>query len=105
MNDVMIETRMTDGGEALLFLAGEVDLSHVETLEATATGALDETPSRLVVDLEKVSFVDSSVLGALLRIQRAAERRGTQFSLRQPAPLVRRVLRPTRLDERLPVEP
>lgn len=104
MSDVMIEARRTDDGQALLFLAGEVDLSHVDALEATASSALDEAPSRLVVDLAKVSFVDSSVLGALLRIQRAAEGRGTQFFLRRPAPLVQRVLRLTGLDERLPVE-
>lgn len=100
----MIETRETSDGEALLLLVGEVDLSHVDTLWVMATRALETTPTGIVIDLSAVSFIDSSVLGALVRIQRAAKGKGKHFSLRQPAPLVQRVLRLTGLDERLPVE-
>lgn len=104
MSDVMIEGRRTDDGEPLLFLAGEVDLSHVGVLWEAATQALAVAPSRLVVDLSAVSFVDSSILGTLVRIQRVAEEQGKGFSLRRPAPIVQRVLRLTGLEDRIPIE-
>lgn len=104
MSDVMIDGCGTDDGEPLLSLAGEVDLSHVGVLWETAMEALATAPRRLVVDLSAVSFLDSSILGMLVRIQRAAEEQGKGFSLRRPAPIVQRVLRLTGLEDRFPVE-
>ena len=88
----------------MLFLAGEVDLSHVTTLRNTAVEALDATPRRLVLDVSAVTFLDSAILGVLIRIHHAAEERGIRFTLRRPSPLVQRLLRLTGLEELIPIE-
>ena len=100
----MIESRGTDNGEALLIMAGELDLGHVDTLWRAAREALDGPADRLVIDASAVTFIDSSILGALIRVSRAAEERGKAFALRKPAPLVLRLLRITGLDDRFQIE-
>ena len=100
----MIDARHTDDGDALLFLAGEVDLSHVDTLWSAAVDALDASPRRLVLDVSAVTFLDSAILGVLIRIHHVAVERATDFTLRRPSPLVQRLLRLTGLDELIPVE-
>lgn len=100
----MIDARQTDDGAALLFMSGEVDLSHVEALWDTAMCALESGPARLLVDVSAVTFLDSSILGALLRIQRTVQDRGNGFALRHPSPPVQRLLRLTGLDSVIHVE-
>lgn len=104
MSDVLIQAQQTDEGDALLFLAGEIDLSHVDTLWAAASSALEDTPARLVVDVSEVTFVDSAILGVLIRINNAATEWGKGFTLRRPSTLVQRLLRLTGLDELISVE-
>ncbi len=101
----MIESRGTEGGDALLALAGELDLGHVEALWRAAGDALDGQATRLVIDVSAVTFIDSSILGALIRISRSADERSKGFVLRRPAPLVLRLLRITGLEERFEIEP
>ena len=101
----MIESLGTDGGDALLSLSGELDLGHVEELWRAARESLDGVAARLVIDASGVTFIDSSILGALIRISRAAEERGKDFALRRPAPLVVRLLHITGLDDRFEIDP
>jgi len=59
-----------EDARAVLILSGELDLAtagalHEAVAEQLATGGVGE----LVLDLAKVSFLDSSGLGALLRIR------------------------------------
>ncbi len=105
MSNTTIDAQQTDEGDALLFLAGEVDLSHADTLWNTALRALDAEPRRLVADLSAVTFLDSAILGVLIRIHRAAGERGRDFVLQQPSPLVQRLLRITGLESVIRVEP
>jgi anti-sigma B factor antagonist len=104
MSDTMNDAQHTEDGAPLITLAGEVDLSHADALLRTALRALD-TSDRLVVDTSQVTFLDSAILGALVRVHRAAEERGATFSLVRPSKVVLRLLRLTGLDERLHVEP
>ncbi len=72
----------TDGGDVVAHLAGELDLSVRADVVALVTGVLTGDPPpaepvyRLVIDLGEVTFCDSSGLGALLDIRRAAAERG-----------------------------
>jgi anti-sigma B factor antagonist len=104
MSDIMIDSQQTDEGDALLFLAGEVDLSHVDALWRAASSALATTPRRLVLDVSAVTFLDSAILGVLIRINRAADDLGKGFTLRRPSPLVLRLLRLTGLESLISVE-
>lgn len=104
MSQATIDIRHTDDRVALLVLAGDLDLSTVDDLESEGQRAIDRQPIALVVDLSHVTFLNSSVLGALVRTATGARARGVDFSLRQPTPIVRRLLDLSRLGELLPIE-
>jgi len=54
-------------------LTGELDLtSRAAVVDALVPAVSEAAPSRLVVDMAGVSFCDSSGLGALLDVRRAA---------------------------------
>ncbi|MBG6139424.1 anti-anti-sigma factor [Longispora fulva] len=64
-----------DTSETVVALIGEIDISTVSQLSAAVEKALVDTPaSRLILDLEKVTFCDSQGLGTLVVLNRAAAR-------------------------------
>ena len=87
-------------------LSGELDLAARPVVNEQVTGALVEeaTIERVVVDLGGVKFCDSSGLGALLDIRRAAEKFGAAIVLRAPSVGMARVLDIAGIDELLPRE-
>jgi anti-anti-sigma factor len=62
-------------------------------IEAKAAG------SRLAVDLSGVSFVDSTGVGMMLKLKKAAKRRDVELVYEKAAPAVLNVLKLTKLDE------
>ncbi len=58
----------------LIELAGEIDLANAGTLGECLCQAIDLTRSGLVVDMTAVSFLDSSGMAMMVRVQRAASR-------------------------------
>jgi anti-sigma B factor antagonist len=98
---------VSDSGVAVLELEGEHDIYTAPKLR-DRLGELVETGPGVVVDLSGASFVDSSILGALLNArQRAVDaRKGFAVCLTsQSAAAVRRVFEMTGLSETLPVLP
>ncbi len=55
-----------EGDQPTLMLGGELDLAAVSQIVTTGTACLAGEPSRLVIDLSRVTFIDSSVLGAFI---------------------------------------
>lgn len=104
MSHTMIESQRTDDGGALLVLSGDVDLSSVGALWDVAAGALASRPKRLVVDMSAVTFLTSTVLGALIRVQGAAAEQEIDVVLRRPTPIVQRLLRLSGLEAVLTIE-
>ena len=104
MSHTMIEAQRTEDGEALLVLSGDVDLSSVGAVWDVAAGALAGHPQRLVVDMSAVTFLNSSVLGTLIRVQAAASEQGIDVVLRRPTPIVQRLLRLSGLEAVLTIE-
>ncbi|MFP5254577.1 MAG: STAS domain-containing protein [Acidimicrobiia bacterium] len=80
-----------DGG-ARVVARGELDLSAVAELRAALDRAIQD--GRVVVDLRLVTFMDSSAAGVLLDLLDE----GTIPTLRDPSPMVARVLRLLGLD-------
>ena len=72
-----------------LVLSGELDMAYTETL-AEAVGPLVEEPGDVTIELQDLSFIDSSGLLALLRV--ADRVRDGKLILRNPSEPVRRVL-------------
>jgi anti-sigma B factor antagonist len=88
---------LAERGDALvLSLAGELDLADVPALRQTLRRAVERSPRRLVVDLTEVTFVDSTVLGALVEARSALG--GDAFALAAPGLEVRRALQVSGLD-------
>ena len=90
-----------EDGDLVAHLAGELDLSVRAAVVTRLTGAVADhrdPPGRLVIDLQEVSFCDSSGLGALLDVRRAAGDAGVAVMLRSVPPAVDRLLELTDVD-------
>jgi anti-sigma B factor antagonist len=59
--------------------------------------------ARMVLDLSRVEFADSSGLSAILACVNGARRRGGDIALLSPMPRVRALIELTRLDDVVPV--
>jgi anti-sigma B factor antagonist len=90
------------GGALVLSLAGELDLYTEPALREALRGAVERAPKRLVVDLAEVTFVDSTVLGALVAA-RSQLGGGDAFALAAPGLEVRRALEVSGLDRHFAV--
>ena len=80
-----------DASSATVSVAGELELVQGDRLEAAVRRLLPEV-ERVVIDLNGVTFLDSSGLGALIALRQAAEETGTRLALRSPTQAVTRVL-------------
>ena len=89
-----------DGNSVVLALRGEVDLQRRDEVADTAIKHLEQARP-VVLDLSRVTFIDSSGLGALIRARQAATRLGGSFSIRGATGPVARVLAITGLGESL----
>lgn len=71
-----VSTHHEPDGVVRIALAGEVDLATVVSLEQTVTATLDDpSTTSLVVDLEGLTFLDSTGISALLKGRRQADER------------------------------
>jgi anti-sigma B factor antagonist len=99
-----IALERTDAGLSVLSITGEHDLSTAPVLRQRLGGLIEEGVP-IVVDLSPASFVDSSILGAILEGRRRAESEGRGFAVchANGADSVGRVLDVTGLRSELPV--
>jgi anti-sigma B factor antagonist len=84
---------ITSDGVITVSPSGELDLDAAPRVRAAVTGAARaRNCRRLVIDLDEVSFVDSTGLGALVAGFNVARSRGVAYSVINPQPAVRRAL-------------
>jgi anti-anti-sigma factor len=81
--------QLTAGG-AVLALNGEFDLSQRDSLKRAFDAIQNERC--VVVDVAKTAFIDSTVLGSLLRLRGDVIRNGGSFVLVSPSVMVQRLL-------------
>src|SRR5437868_13461644 len=62
-------------------LEGEIDLHVSPRIAATLIAAVKEKPRNLIVDLAKVSYIDSSGLAVLREAMQSVEKYGGKFAL------------------------
>ncbi len=80
-------------GVATLTLAGEIDLTTAEQLgEAIVREINRDDVAAVLLDLDHVTFLDSTGLAALVKGRRAADQRGKRIAVTNAHGLVRRVL-------------
>ena len=91
-----------DRGYAIVAVAGEVDIATVSRLRESLFG-LAASGRTLVVDLDQVSFIDSSGLAALVGAARRAAAHGASLQVVCARPQTRQLFRLTGLDSQLPL--
>ena len=89
-------------GSVVVRLAGELDLYNAHEVREALLECCAEEPERLVVDLDEVTFIDSTALGVLIEARtRLANRRA--FLLASPGLETRRALEISGLDRHFAV--
>jgi anti-anti-sigma factor len=94
-------------GVAVFRLVGELDMNDAPVVGARLAAPAEGQAPRAVVNLERLDYVDSAGLGALVAAAKAYAARGGKLVLVAPATPVRHVLEITRLTtffEILPTE-
>lgn len=84
-------------GAVIVSLTGELDLYNAEEVRRALLDTLADGPELLVVDLEGVTFIDSTALGVLIEARSRMNDR-TGFRLAAPGLEVRRALEVSGLD-------
>lgn len=96
-------TTERDSDVCLLTLSGEVDVYAAPRLKEELVSAIEDGCVNVIVDLERVSFIDSSGLGVLVSaLRRARERDGT-VRIVCTRENVLKILRITGLDKVFPI--
>jgi anti-sigma B factor antagonist len=80
---------------------GEFDLAGVESFHLAVAAACEAAPAVVELDLEAVSFIDSSGVGAIVVASRTAAARGAAMRIGARSPVVERVLEVSGLEEAL----
>ena len=83
----------------VVIIRGEVDLATASDLESCVQRAFADQPSSIVLDLEAMTFIDSSGLRVLVALTNDARSRGATLALRNTPRHARRVLELTGLSD------
>jgi anti-sigma B factor antagonist len=94
--DLSIHLHVVDGSH-VFELTGSLDIATSPTVRATLTSASERGDHKLIVDLTKVDFLDSTGLGALIGGQRRAKEFGGEIRLVAKEGQILRLLRITGL--------
>jgi anti-anti-sigma factor len=85
-------------GTTVLTAAGEIDRDSSKDLREAADRAVRRGHHRLILDLAKVTFCDSSGLSLFIDLHRQADANGGWLRLAGPQAELRDMLQVTRLD-------
>lgn len=91
-----------DGDLITVAPEGDISLETVPVLREVLRQVVEShEKGRIDVDMNAVTFLDSSGIGVLVAAQRAATARGTSLMLREPGPMIRMVLQIAHLEDAL----
>lgn len=94
------------GATVIAHVDGEIDLSNVDDIRALLVDAVSHETERLVLDLSKTSYLDSTGVRLLFELAERLQGRRQQLRLVvDDEALVRRVIVLTQLDQRVPLDP
>jgi anti-sigma B factor antagonist len=88
-----VEVQKDDGGDDILFICGELDLASVQRVRQEVDTAMVTSRTFLALDLGQLTFMDSSGIALLVQLANRLD----QVEVRNPSPVVRRVLEVTGL--------
>lgn len=86
-------------GEVVHHVLGEVDLAVAADLQQSISEAMAATRGPFVLDCGHLTFIDACGLRVLVWFSAEARRQGRQGHLRNPTPMLERMLRLTGLED------
>jgi anti-sigma B factor antagonist len=89
----------SEGDSALIRVLGDFDLQVVDQVTEALTRIESAEPELLVIDLSRVTFMDSSGMGTVAAAHIRALEAGRRFAIVRPPAGVRQAFDRTRLDE------
>lgn len=92
--------RISLAGEAIVDLAGELDIASAEVAVSYVRDVIDRHRRPVIADLTALAFCDARGLTALVRMAGYAEQRGCTFQLTSPSLSLVKIMRITGLDRR-----
>lgn len=95
-DDLVIDVTVSDGS-ATLRAAGEIDIGNVGRLQSELDALIRTVPGDVTIDMEAITFLDSSTLGALIGAKKRLQGSGRDLLLKNPRPMVVRILEITGL--------
>jgi anti-sigma B factor antagonist len=98
--ELVIDTEVDQAGTRIVTVSGELDISNAASLEATVDSITAERPEQLIFDLSGLRFMDSAGIAVLI----GAAGKVSSVQLRDPSPIVRRVVQLTGLSSVLHIE-
>jgi anti-anti-sigma factor len=84
-------------------LTGELDISSASSVESRLIEVEERAPDRLVLDLRRVNFIDSTGLSMIINADGRAKKAGRRLTIVSGDGVPRRILRTVGLEDRLDV--
>jgi anti-sigma B factor antagonist len=84
-------------------LTGELDISSAASVESRLMELEKRAPERLILDLTRVSFIDSTGLSMIINADGRARKGGRRLTIVSGEGVPRRILRTVGLEDRLDV--
>ena len=92
-----------DSGVHVVRVLGTLDIDAAPRLREAVTAQLDAAATRICLELDGVSFIDSTGLAAIIDLQRLANLNGSYLALACGEGAVRRLIQLAFLERQLPV--
>lgn len=90
--DFFVTATTVEGDVAAVFLEGELDIVGSAALRDAVAAVFASGRAVIVLDLAKLTYIDSVGLGALLDARKLARQKGGDVRLRNINPIISRVL-------------
>lgn len=97
-----VQTRQTEGGVTVVAPTGRLDVAGAPALKEAMSQVGSNGPAKVVIDMEGVSFVDSTGLGSVISVLKQIRNKEGELRLAAPNQQVRVVLELTTLDRVFP---
>ena len=98
---VQVDMHLDSTGAQVVVLTGELDSSNAASLQERLASIPPQPAQRLIFDLTGLRFMDSAGIAVLI----GAVTKAGSVSLRNPSPIIRRVLETTGLFDVFSIEP
>jgi anti-sigma B factor antagonist len=95
------ELLVDPSGTPMLKLRGELDLGSIEPVRPQFDAVIADRPTRVIIDLSELGFIDSSGLSLFLTLANEV----AEVELRDPSAIIRRVVTLTGLSDVFTITP